>query len=41
MGEDKNNGWSCFFYRNDEIYEVLDDLSIEKDDMLIIRRETT
>ena len=40
-GEDKTMVEAVFSIENDEIYEVLDDLSIEKDDMLIIRRETT
>lgn len=40
-GEDKIMVEAVFYIENDEIYEVLDDLSIEKDDMLIIRRETT
>ena len=40
-GEDKIMVEAVFSIENDEIYEVLDDLSIEKDDMLIIRRETT
>ena len=40
-GEDKTMVEAVFYIENDEIYEVLDDLSIEKDDMLIIRRETT
>ena len=40
-GEYKTMVEAVFSIENDEIYEVLDDLSIEKDDMLIIRRETT
>ena len=40
-GEDKTMVEAVFSIENDEIYEVLDDLSIEKDDMFIIRRETT
>ena len=40
-GEDKTMVEAVFSIENDEIYEVLDDLSMEKDDMLIIRRETT
>ena len=35
-GEDKTMVEAVFSIENDEIYEVLDDLSIEKDDMLII-----
>ncbi|MFR2066453.1 DNA repair protein RecN [Clostridium sp.] len=40
-GEYKTMVEAVFSIENDEIYEVLDDLSMEKDDMLIIRRETT
>ena len=39
-GEDKTIVEAVFSIENDEIYEVLDDLSMEKDDMLIIRRKT-
>lgn len=40
-GESKTVVEAVFSIENDEIYEVLDELSIEKDEMLIIRRETT
>ena len=40
-GEYKTMVEAVFSIENDEIYEVLYDLSMEKDDMLIIRRETT
>ena len=40
-GEDKTIVEAVFSIENDEIYEVLEELGIEKDEMLIIRRETT
>lgn len=40
-GEDKTFVEAVFSIENNEIYKVLDELAIEKDDMLIIRRETT
>lgn len=40
-GEDKTIVEAIFSIENDEIYEVLEELSIEKDEILIIRRETT
>ena len=40
-GEDKTMVEAIFSIENNEIYEVLEELGIEKDEMLIIRRETT
>ena len=40
-GEDKTIVEAVFSIENDEVYEVLDELSIDRDEMLIIRRETT
>ena len=40
-GEDKTIVEAVFSIENDEIYEVLEEFGIEKDEMLIIRRETT
>ena len=40
-GEDKTMVEAIFSIENNEIYDVLDELGIEKDEMLIIRRETT
>lgn len=40
-GEDKTIVEAIFSIENDEIYEVLEELSIEKDEIIIIRRETT
>ena len=40
-GEDKTIVEAVFSIENDEIYDVLEELSIERDEMLIIRRETT
>ncbi len=40
-GEDKTMVEAIFSIENNEIYDVLEELGIEKDEMLIIRRETT
>ncbi|WP_299994864.1 DNA repair protein RecN [uncultured Clostridium sp.] len=40
-GEDKTMVEAIFFIENNEIYDVLEEVGIEKDEMLIIRRETT
>ena len=40
-GEEKTIVEAVFSIENDEIYDVLEELGIEKDEMLIIRRETT